>query len=56
MVPTRIRMTYSYGGDKGFHMKRWGFWKAALQCVAAAAEEMDRLERSDLASLSNGGS
>lgn len=61
---------YSYHGDDGFHMERWGFWKAAFQRVAAtegiepdvaskataAAEEMDRLERSGLASLSNGGS
>ncbi|KAK7926902.1 hypothetical protein PG985_003900 [Apiospora marii] len=50
---------YAFVGDDGFHMERWGFWKAALRRVAglegispevargaaAAAEEMDRLEQ-----------
>ncbi|KAK8128653.1 hypothetical protein PG984_009761 [Apiospora sp. TS-2023a] len=50
---------YAFVGDDGFHMERWGVWKAALRRVAglegispevatgaaAGAEEMDKLER-----------
>lgn len=50
---------YAFVGDDGFHMERWGLWKAALRRVAglegispqvasetaAGAEEMDRLEQ-----------
>ncbi|KAK8052213.1 hypothetical protein PG993_003598 [Apiospora rasikravindrae] len=49
---------YAFVGDDGFHMERWGVWKAALDRVAGlegispevargaadAAKEMDRLE------------